>query len=445
MKLGQLLRYSSSRDTTSEIVDGLSNYYHATLYPGRALPLLERGINPIARVKSPDGLRIPAVLIRSSPHKAGSTTAPWQDLFDTDNGKIRYFGDNRPEAQTGPELAPGNKLLNSLVGQLWAESTKVRLNATPLIFFRGAALAGRQKGQIEFHGYGLIEQAALVSQWDATSSSYFTNYVYDFLVFSLVHENEAFDWGWINTRRDPKASDLSSLAKAPAAWRRWAQEGPQSIPQIRRSVAKFRVVKKSEQLPSAGSKEDAVLQAIILFYKAKKVRFEALADWVVARVLGQGNAKYRQGWITRRSADGGADFVGRLDIGSAFATTRIVVFGQAKCESPRAPTNGNDIARTVARLRRGWIGVYVTTSFFSDPVQQEIIEDQYPIVLIHGKRVAEEVAIGMFERGLSVQDFLKEIDKTYETRILMRRPEEILLEQVFGTTPSARTKPEELV
>jgi len=250
MKLGQLLRYSSSRDTTSEIVDGLSNYYHATLYPGRALPLLERGINPIARVKSPDGLRIPAVLIRSSPHKAGSTTAPWQDLFDTDNGKIRYFGDNRPEAQTGPELAPGNKLLNSLVGQLWAESTKVRLNATPLIFFRGAALAGRQKGQIEFHGYGLIEQAALVSQWDATSSSYFTNYVYDFLVFSLVHENEAFDWGWINTRRDPKASDLSSLSKAPAAWRRWAQEGPQSIPQIRRSVAKFRVVKKSEQLPS---------------------------------------------------------------------------------------------------------------------------------------------------------------------------------------------------
>src|SRR2546423_8947137 len=99
MKLGQLLRYSSSRDTTAEIVDGLSNYYHATLYPGRPLPLLERGINPIARVKSPDGLRIPAILIRSSPHKAGSTTAPWQDLFDTDNGKIRYFGDNRPEAQ----------------------------------------------------------------------------------------------------------------------------------------------------------------------------------------------------------------------------------------------------------------------------------------------------------------------------------------------------------
>ena len=372
------------------------------------------------------------MLIRSSPHKAGSATAPWQDLFDADNGYIRYFGDNRPGSQR-PEIAPGNRLLNSLVGQLWAESTEVRRRATPLVFFRGAALAGRQKGQIEFHGYGLIERAGLVTQWDSKSSSYFTNYVYDFLVFSLVRENEDFDWAWINDRRDPMMTDADCITKAPSAWRQWVREGPKSIPQVRRSVAKLRVVKKSEQLPTPGSKEDEILQAVLAFYEGNKVRFEALADWVVARVLGQGNAKYRQGWITRRSVDGGADFVGRLDIGSGFANARIVVFGQAKCESPRGPTNGNDIARTVARLRRGWIGAYVTTSYFSDAVQKEIIEDQYPIVLVHGKRIAEEVAIGMFERGFSPQSFLEEIDNTYESRVLLRRPEEILIEQVTAT------------
>jgi len=321
-------------------------------------------------------------------------------------------------------------MLNSMVGQLWAESSEIRLRATPLVFFRGAALAGRQKGQIEFQGYGLVERAGLATQWDAKSSGYFTNYVYDFLVFSLVRENEDFDWAWINARRDPTMSDAACIAKAPSAWGQWVREGPKSIPQVRRSVAKLRVVKKTEQLPSPGSKEDEILQAVLAFYEGKKVRFEALADWVVARVLGQGNAKYRQGWITRKSADGGADFVGRLDIGSGFANTRIVVFGQAKCEAPTTPTNGNHIARTVARLRRGWIGVYVTTSYFSDAVQKEIIEDQYPIVLVHGKRIAEEVAIGMFERGFSVHSFLEEIDNTYESRVLLRRPEEILTEQV---------------
>lgn len=179
-------------------------------------------------------------------------------------------------------------------------------------------------------------------------------------------------------------------------------------------------------------REGAILQDIVGFYQGKKVRFEALADWVVARVLAQGNAKYHRGWIKRRSADGGADFVGRLDIGSGFASTRIIVLGQATCESLTVPTNGTHIARTVARLRRGWIGVYVTTSYFSEAVQEEIIEDQYPIVLVHGRRIAEEVAMGMFERTLSVQSFLEDIDKSYESRVLLRRPEEILLEQVVA-------------
>ncbi|MBK7123629.1 MAG: hypothetical protein IPH68_12960 [Chitinophagaceae bacterium] len=38
--------------------------------------------------------RRPAILISSSPHKISETT-PWQDVFDVDNGHIRYYGDNK--------------------------------------------------------------------------------------------------------------------------------------------------------------------------------------------------------------------------------------------------------------------------------------------------------------------------------------------------------------
>jgi hypothetical protein len=101
------------------------------------------------------------------------------------------------------------------------------------------------------------------------------------------------------------------------------------------------------------------------------------------------------------------------------------VLGQAKCET--AATGGLHLARTVARLRRGWLGVFVTTGYFSEAAQREVLDDQYPLVLIHGLRVAEEVLRLAFERhGSDVGVLLKEVDGTYPVRLQIRRPEEIL-------------------
>ena len=125
--------------------------------------------------------------------------------------------------------------------------------------------------------------------------------------------------------------------------------------------------------------------------------------------------------------DGGIDFVGRLDIGNGFGKAKLIVLGQAKCEKPGSPTNGNHIARTVARLRRGWLGVYVTTSYFSPSTQREVIEDRYPIVLIPGKRLAEEVHSMLVERGdLELVDLLDEIDSQYGSHNAPSDPEELL-------------------
>jgi hypothetical protein len=71
--------------------------------------------------------------------------------------------------------------------------------------------------------------------------------------------------------------------------------------------------------------------------------------------------------------------------------------------------------------------VFVTTGYFSEAAQREVLDDQYPLVLIHGLRVAEEVLGLAFERhGSDVGVLLKEVDATYPARLQIRRPEEIL-------------------
>ena len=109
------------------------------------------------------------------------------------------------------------------------------------------------------------------------------------------------------------------------------------------------------------------------------------------------------------------------------ATTKIIVLGQAKCEKEGTPTGGNHTARTVARLRRGWIGVYVTTSFFAETVQREVIEDKYPIMLINGLQLAEEARRLAYEAGFAdFKMYLRDLDRRYEGMVAKRQPDEVL-------------------
>ena len=56
------------------------------------------------------------------------------------------------------------------------------------------------------------------------------------------------------------------------------------------------------------------------------------------------------------------------------------------------------------------------------------IEDAYPLVPIHGLRVATEVLIAVNEGGFkSVEDYLASVDATYDGLVRTRVPEEILL------------------
>jgi hypothetical protein len=168
--------------------------------------------------------------------------------------------------------------------------------------------------------------------------------------------------------------------------------------------------------------------------KATAHEFEGLASLIANRVLGPSSSR---GWVTSKSGDGGIDFVSRLDLGSGFSRTVVVVIGQAKRLKPSDSVSGIDIARTVARLKRGWIGVVVTTGIFSVNVQKEVLEDQYPLVLINGVRLAQELQTEMIETGLPLDDLLAREVAWYRAHSRVLAPDRIAYGDHWGESVSS--------
>ena len=404
IKIGQTMYYRSSMDMEREFVDGRLNYTH--LVSRASLlnkPLLEKGITKVSPILGMKAPAVPAILIRSSPTKKGKGANPWYDVFDSWNGRIEYFGDNK---SPGDPNSDGNKILLGQAELHMSKDPKARQTAAPIVFFEG-----QKKGQVTFHGFGVIEKVELVTQFSA-DEGFFSNYKFTFAVFSLADQEEAFDWSWIDERRGAAAHG-ESQALTPKSWRTWLNAGNHGLDTLRRHVLGRPTMTRSQQLPSQGSSEERVLNSVYDHYthKSSKHNFELLSLQIVNSILRQSGASLGSGWVTQASSDRGVDFVTSFRIGSGFAAIPVGVVGQAKCELPSSGTGGINLSRTVSRLHRGWVGAYVTTSYFTEASQREVLEDQYPLLLIGGKEVARVTTLLATESGFSqVTDYLRDLD-----------------------------------
>lgn len=374
-----------------------------------------------------DRPRCPAISIRSSPWKAGSKSTPWHDVFDLDHGHVRYFGDHKSTTALPLGETRGNRALLEQLRYHRGATEADRMQATPLLVFRAVTVDGAHKGFLEFCGLGLLEKAELIVHWDERESRSYPNYVFDIMILDIAREDESVDWAWINSRRNPSLSDQATLRLAPWSWRTWVKEGDTALPKIRRQVARNRVLSSREQLPDPSSPEHRVLESIYRSFDGRKATFEALASMVAGRVIDGGSGRYTPGWLTSPTGDRGVDFVGRLDAGSEDATAHLVVLGQAKCISPTSSVSAEQLSRIVARLKRGWIGAYVTTGTYSRGAQLEMLEDDYPVVMVNGLRLSREVRTMAYESyGGDVDQLLAVSAASAETLITRRRPEEVL-------------------
>ena len=217
----------------------------------------------------------------------------------------------------------------------------------------------------------MLERAEVVAQWDRHLRRTFPNYRFELVVLSLARERWSFDWTWINARRDP--ASIAAVAEArPAAWRDWVRDGSAALP--RRSGARSHTRPPSThpsrcRPPDRGRRSPGDVYA---YYQQQEIgRSRLLAEMVAERVLESSGRDYVRGWITPVRATT-ARLCRPCSTSAPDSPGHALWYSARRSARNRAvPRAASHIARTAARLRRGWIGVYVTTSFFSRPVQAE--------------------------------------------------------------------------
>jgi hypothetical protein len=106
-----------------------------------------------------------------------------------------------------------------------------------------------------------------------------------------------------NINLNTELDDEATLRLAPKSWQTWVKEGEISRDKLIRRVHKITIVSKDDQLPAAGTREEKCLDSVYKFYDGRKHHFELLASKVVAIIIGETNANYKEGCDLRLKTD----------------------------------------------------------------------------------------------------------------------------------------------
>lgn len=211
IRMGAVLRYARGVTPAQPMVDGYPSYQHLAAASDGTYALLDSGTNLVSMVTAVDGIRRPAIVLRSSPWKAGKETTPWHDVFDLDHGYVRYFGDHKVTTSGALGSTRGNKALLEEWNTHLGESAEARLLAPPILLFRGVSVNGSVKGYVEFCGVAVLERIEQIAQRDPPTARSFANYAFDLAVLDLSGESEELDHRWIDDRRQRSMSAREAL------------------------------------------------------------------------------------------------------------------------------------------------------------------------------------------------------------------------------------------
>ena len=164
-----------------------------------------------------DGIRRPAILLRSSPHKYETEDTPWIDDLNSESGNIIFFGDNK-RSDRGAMQAKGNSALLEQLALQSRDNKHDRNLAAPILLFASISRNGIQKGQVKFCGLIRLLSLEKIIQINPLTRDSFENFKFTFYFMDLVAENEDLDWGWINDRRNPNLNLEMANRRAPKSW-----------------------------------------------------------------------------------------------------------------------------------------------------------------------------------------------------------------------------------
>ena len=315
----------------------------------------------------------------------------WPDELDRESGTFTYYGDNRAAGrQLDATTVGGNRLLERVFTDLHLGDRatippflcfeKCHSSHGTVMKFLGLACPGAS---------GVSGLEDLVAVWRVQGNDRFHNYRATFTILNA----ETVSHAWLQDLVDDV--EPADSANCPDAWSLWVKSGTYaSLRCVRQQSPRSR----EEQMPSTAD-ETAVLDRV--FNELTPREFE----FFVAGLLPILDERFIELRVTSAVRDGGRDIIARYRVGHQFQQVQLKAYVEAKRWRPNSAVGVKPMMRLLARLKHRDLGVFVTTSFFEQQVQRELVEDNHPVLLVSGGDIAR-ILIGAEYGGPESDDRL---------------------------------------
>lgn len=298
----------------------------------------------------------PAYIILIS-HDIKRTGNPWEDKVDFNTATILYWGDAKLDRDKKYNEFRGNKRML----QAWESKLDGRLEEVPPILH----FSKPRKGIVKFNGLCVLDDLQIT--WFEQKGTPVKNYRF---VLKIL-DQDTVDVNWLHYRANNH--ELHLLNKnAPHVWKQYLKGKL-----LKLDIWSKKILTKEQQLPEIGTKDSDILD---ILHKQSPIGFEAIVVDLFKNLPNVSHKITR----TRPTADGGFDFFGQFSIPYPI-NYEISFLGEAKKFGRNSPVQPKHVSRLVARLGRGQLGIFVTTSYYTRQTQKEVLEDNYPVKLFSGK------------------------------------------------------------
>jgi hypothetical protein len=291
------------------------------------------------------------------------TQHPWEDVINMEEGTVRYWGDATAGDGPDPAEATGNGWVKEDYCQTYAQGN--RTDAPPVLLFEST-----ESGSVTFRGVCVITDMSIERHKDDGETV--VNYLFELAI--LDADKVSLEWIHRKARTGVDAG-------GPDAWEQWVSDG-----RIRRySIWKDNIRSKEAQQPD-GRYSDLLTDIRTRLDGPKKgEKLEYLVQYLMEDMKNINEVE-----LTPPSGDKGVDLTGRIDLLSdtQLGNVDTEIDFKAQVKNTGSSISGRELSRLASRVEDGEIGLFFTTSHYTQSAQEENLST-YPVRLFSGKDLVE--------------------------------------------------------
>jgi hypothetical protein len=336
------------------------------------------GIRPLKNIHSALPRGLPAyIILVTHERSAVSDLNPWEDIVDFSNAEILYWGDSKAHPSKRLDNFAGNAVLRKMFDYLLDGE---RAAAPPILHF-----SKPEAGVVKFNGLCVLDCLDLAWFYDAGQP------VRNYYARLRILDCDKVPLAWLHHRaQSDGVATLDDHPSCPNVWHRYKKGETITIDIWRREIRS-----KSSQLPRDGSDDDLLLQQLATL---QPYDFERVVVAIFREI--REVTHHIEG--TRATGDGGFDFFGHFVLQRPLGYA-IHFRGEVKRYARTTAVTPKDVSRLVARLSRQEYGLFVTTSYFTEQAQKEVLIDSYPVHLIPGAELIKMLRFLHLAEGSAIR------------------------------------------